>query len=76
MADPSRTPHDYLHETGAYRLAHRIEQYWREEGYPGISVWAAPSHNADKSYFIVRSTMKCGLPPGPRRPLPRPPAAG
>jgi len=67
MSDPSRASQDYLHETGAYRLAHRIEQYWRDEGYPGISVWAAPSANAEKSYFVVRSNMRCGLPPGPRR---------
>jgi hypothetical protein len=74
MSDRSPVSQDYLHEVGAYRLAHRIEQYWREEGYPGIAVWAVPSHNAEKSYFIVRSNMRCGLPPGPRRPRAQVPA--
>lgn len=55
---------DFLSERGAVRLAAKIAGYWTERGY-AVGVWCEklafePRHA--RAAFVVRSTLKNGLP--------------
>jgi hypothetical protein len=49
---------DHVGRDGAYRLARRIEQHWREHGY----LVEARVEREEPGLFIVRSNLRNGLP--------------
>lgn len=62
----NETIENYLSEDGARRLASRIQNFWRALGYKAATAWTEPGGHAGKSYFVVRSNLRCGIPPGGR----------
>lgn len=57
---------EYLDEQGARALAGRIQEFWRALGYKGAAAWTEPGVRGEKSYYVVRSNLVCGIPPGGR----------
>lgn len=66
MQSHSEAGEKYLTEDGARMLASRIQEFWRSLGYKGAAAWTEPGVKGDKSYYVVRSNLRCGIPPGGR----------
>lgn len=66
MPSQGEVSENYLSEEGARTLASRIQEFWRSLGYKGAAAWTEPGIKGDKSYYVVRSNLRCGIPPGGR----------
>lgn len=66
MQSQSEVSENYLTEEGARMLASRIQEFWRSLGYKGAAAWTEPAVKAEKTYYVVRSNLRCGIPPGGR----------
>lgn len=66
----SPPPHreETLSQTGAIRLAKRLERYWHEQGYPAARFWAEPigekfAKVGTYDLYRVNCNLVNGLPP-------------
>lgn len=66
MPSQSECSENYLTEDGARMLASRIQEFWRSLGYKGAAAWTEPGVKGEKAYYVVRSNLRCGIPPGGR----------
>lgn len=55
--------HDVSSETGANLLARKIEAYWRDRGYPGVTCRIEKTRRSHYCEYAVRSNLMRGLPP-------------
>lgn len=58
----TRREAESLSEVGAVRLAHRIRQYWYDQGRVVRTRIERSGGNRQSNVFVVRSDMKNGMP--------------
>jgi hypothetical protein len=54
---------DWSSRPGAEALAAEIKRFWAAWGYDDIRVWTEPARGGRDALWVVKSTLRCGLPP-------------